>query len=163
MQCRALNFCFSVEVERSAVLTQSLGAEPSPSVPDTQLTGKDTYLLLWTQLTFQIAPFYFSPLTQFYYKHILLDSCVFPCCPLLPARVLLLYITPLLVGLFKELQHQQRFLASFPSKIFPFAPNLVSFSAGSSCLFSNPSLLEPLAVLQMAIIFSWISSLLTRD
>lgn len=36
MQYRALNFCFSVEMERSTVLTQSLGTEPSPSVPDLQ-------------------------------------------------------------------------------------------------------------------------------
>lgn len=62
MQCRALNFCFSLEIERSTVLTQSLGTDPSPTVPDPQLTGKDTYLLLWTRLTFQIVPFYFSPL-----------------------------------------------------------------------------------------------------
>lgn len=59
---RALNFCFSVEMERSSALTQSLGTEPSPSVPDPQLPGKDTYLLLWTQLTFQIVPFCFAPL-----------------------------------------------------------------------------------------------------
>lgn len=175
MQCRALNFCFSVEMERSSALTQSLGTEPSPSVPDPQLPGKDTYLLLWTQLYLSDCSFLFHTPPPFSrvtrHRCVLLQTHPFgqlcfsllPSPPLLPARVLFLYITPLLVGLAEELQHQQRFLAFFLTQAFPSAPDLVSFAAGSSCLFSNPSLPKPLAVLWMPIVFSWIPSLLTRD
>lgn len=93
--------CLLCNVELWTLLFRGGREEPCPysvlgnwalsQCPWPQLTGKDTYLLLWTlNLPFRLflsvshpSSFLLGHQAQFYCKHILLDSCVFPCCPLL--------------------------------------------------------------------------------